>query len=103
AARALAMATLDAARALGLHDETGSLDVGKAADLAAFSLDDLRAWPAFEPEGTLIFALSGRPALLVTVAGRELVRQGALVHDVTGDRDLVARAAQELSAASVDG
>ncbi|MCF4167327.1 imidazolonepropionase [Zavarzinia compransoris] len=39
-AEALAGVTVNAARALGLGDETGSIEVGKAADLAVFDVAD---------------------------------------------------------------
>ncbi|MCH7686835.1 MAG: amidohydrolase family protein, partial [Planctomycetes bacterium] len=39
----LELGTLRGARALGLDEETGSLSVGKAADLAVVSLDNFRA------------------------------------------------------------
>lgn len=55
------LATLGGARALRLDDEIGSLEVGKQADLAAFSL-------AADPLGPA-------RATFVTVAGRELVRE----------------------------
>ena len=41
AATALRMATLNGAKALGIDDETGSLVVGKAADITAVRLDAL--------------------------------------------------------------
>lgn len=75
---ALFLATLGGARALGLERETGSLEVGKSADLAAFPLDAHIA-PVHDPEATAIFSLPGACASLVTVAGRELVREGSLV------------------------
>ena len=75
---ALSLATLDAARALGLDREIGSLEPGKSADLAAFPLHS-RVMPVHDPEAAAIFALPGVPASLVTVAGRELVRDGALL------------------------
>jgi 5-methylthioadenosine/S-adenosylhomocysteine deaminase len=78
AAQALDLATRGGARALGLDADVGTLEPGKAADLAAFPLDP-RAMPAHDPEAAAVFALHGTPAQLVTVAGRELVRDGRLL------------------------
>jgi cytosine/adenosine deaminase-related metal-dependent hydrolase len=81
ARQALELATLGGARALGLDSEIGSLEPGKSADLAAFPLEAC-AQPVHDPEAAAVFALPGLPASLVTVAGRELVRDGtALAHD----------------------
>ena len=77
--QALELATRGGARALGLDADIGTLDVGKSADLCAFSLGSARSAPAYRPEDSLIWALAGREAVLVTVAGRELVRNGCLV------------------------
>lgn len=82
---ALSLATLGGARALGLEREIGSLEVGKSADLTAFPLG---LGPVFDPESHAILALSGAKASLVTVAGRELVRDGELLR---ADADLVRR------------
>ncbi|HEX4933740.1 MAG TPA: amidohydrolase family protein, partial [Gemmatimonadaceae bacterium] len=79
AARLLELATLGGARALGIAHEVGSLEVGKRADLAAFSLGSPRATPAFAPEDALVWAVSGRAATLVVVDGEERVRDGRLV------------------------
>lgn len=86
ATEALAMATIGGARALGLEHVTGSLEVGKAADLAAFSLDHPDARPVHDPGVTLVHVLAGAaPALLTVVAGRERVRRGQVI-DAAPDR-----------------
>jgi 5-methylthioadenosine/S-adenosylhomocysteine deaminase len=83
---ALLFATLGGARALGIDSETGSLDVGKSADLAAFPLD-AHTRPVHDPEAAAIFALPGTRASLVVVAGRELVCDGVLLrHDDALDK-----------------
>lgn len=74
----LRLATLGGACALGLDTEVGSLDVGKSADLAAFPIDECTQ-PVHDPEATAVFSLPGVSARLVTVAGRELVRDGRIV------------------------
>lgn len=79
AADILSMATLEGARALGIDDEVGSLEVGKRADLAAFSLGSPRATPSYAPEDALVWAVAGRDASLVVVDGEERVLDGRLV------------------------
>jgi 5-methylthioadenosine/S-adenosylhomocysteine deaminase len=92
----LELATLRGARALGLDREIGSLEVGKSADLAAFRLDVLPAQPVQDPESALLFAISGRGATLVMVAGEELVRDGRLVREIATDLVTVREAATDL-------
>ena len=78
AGAALKLATIGGARALGLDADIGSLEVGKAADLAAFPIVAHRG-PLLDPEAAAVLALPGRAACLVTVAGRELVRDSTLL------------------------
>jgi 5-methylthioadenosine/S-adenosylhomocysteine deaminase len=74
--QALELATIGGARALGLDDRIGSLEVGKDADLAAFRIDIARTTPTGDPYSAAIFALPGRSAELVTVRGKVLVEHG---------------------------
>jgi len=91
AAHALELATLGSARALGLDAEIGSLDVGKAADLAAFPLPD-RLAPVYDPVTALVFSGGGAAATFVAVAGRPLVRQSRLVGSAANPPSLDAHA-----------
>ena len=95
AASALALATLGGARALGIDGEIGSLEPGKSADLAAFSLDGMG--PTFDPETAAVFAMAGSRASFVTVAGSPLVVDGQLVRgDVEALEQSVDRSASKL-------
>lgn len=89
-ADALAMATLNGARALGLEEEIGSIAVGKAADLAAINLGTLEATPVYHPLSHLIYATGREQVSDVWVAGKRVLRDR---HLTTIDQaDLIARA-----------
>ena len=76
--RALRMATLNGARALGLDQEIGSLEVGKAADMVAFDLSGLARQPIYDPVSQLIYA-SGRDCVQhVWVGGKPLLEDRRL-------------------------
>ncbi|MBD9677154.1 TRZ/ATZ family hydrolase [Pseudomonas sp. PDM18] len=76
--RALRMATLNGARALGMEQETGSLELGKSADIIAFDLSRLAQQPVYEPVSQVIYA-SGRDCVRhVWVGGKQLLDNGEL-------------------------
>ena len=77
--RAIAMATLAGARALGKEDEIGSLLPGKAADMIAIDLGAIESQPVYDAASQVVFAASRRQVSDVWVAGRSLVRDGALL------------------------
>ena len=97
AVRALELATIGGARALGIDDRVGSLECGKDADLAAFPLDTLRALPSFDPAHALVWAVAGTPASLVTVRGQVLVRDGRVLSDSGESRAQVREMAERLA------
>jgi 5-methylthioadenosine/S-adenosylhomocysteine deaminase len=78
AARALEMATLGGARALGLDTEIGSLEPGKLADLTAVDLRAPRFAPVHDPIAALVHSNAGRAVSHVWVAGRALLANGTL-------------------------
>jgi cytosine/adenosine deaminase-related metal-dependent hydrolase len=75
----LEMATINGARALGLGDEIGSLEVGKKADLAVIDLDRLHTTPSPNPVSTLVYAATGGEVDTVVVDGKIVVRGGQLL------------------------
>lgn len=93
AEQAVEMATLIGARALGLEDEIGSIEVGKWADLVLF--DARRAeWRALlDPVNNLIYSADGRSVRTVVAGGRVVVDEG---HVTFADEARVADKVQEL-------
>jgi 5-methylthioadenosine/S-adenosylhomocysteine deaminase len=73
---ALEMATIDAARALGLDDRIGSLEPGKRADIAVFDLRGVQMQVAHKPISVFVTCAGGVDAAWVMVDGRVLVREG---------------------------
>ena len=71
--RALRMATLNGARALGIDSDTGSIEIGKAADLVAFDLSGLAQQPVYDPVSQLIYATGRDCVKHVWVAGKQLL------------------------------
>ena len=78
AIEALTMATLGGAKALGLDDVTGSLKVGKAADIQAVNLHALSSQPVFDPISHLVYCAKSTQVSHVWVNGRCLLKDGAL-------------------------
>ena len=76
---ALRMATLDGARCLQLDHLVGSIEVGKQADFAAFSLDGAASIPTYDPVSQLVYATTRDQVSDVWVAGNRQVRDGTLV------------------------
>ncbi|MCP1515275.1 TRZ/ATZ family hydrolase [Pseudomonas rhodesiae] len=89
--RALRMATLNGARAMGLENEIGSLEVGKAADIVAFDLSGLAQQPIYDPVSQLIYATGRDSVKHLWVAGKQLL----------DDRQLTRMDEQQLTATAI--
>jgi 5-methylthioadenosine/S-adenosylhomocysteine deaminase len=70
---ALRMATLNGAKALGIDEQVGSLEVGKFADIAAVALSDLELHPIYNPASQLVYTSVGHRVTHLWVAGRCLL------------------------------
>jgi len=76
AERTIEMATINAAQALGLAHEIGSLEPGKRADIAIFDLDKPYVGVLHRPLSSFIFAGKGSDARAVLVDGEIVYRDG---------------------------
>ncbi len=96
----LQMATVEGARALGLEAVTGSLEVGKRADVVVASLRGLHTTPVLRGSlsnvvAHLVFSSTGRDVRDVWVDGRPAVRDRRLVAVDEADVRTTAQAAAE--------
>ena len=79
---ALWMATREGARALGMGEEIGSVEIGKRADLILVERDRGHLAPDVDPWSTLVYAARGTDVRLTMVDGHILTRDFALLnHD----------------------
>ena len=78
APEALAMATINAARALGMDNRVGSLAPGKAADIVAIDLAALGTTPCFDVISHLVYAADRQQISHVWINGELKLANGSL-------------------------
>lgn len=91
---ALQMATTRGARALGLENELGSIQVGKRADLICVDLSAMRNQPILDPIWTLVHRAQGSDVAHVIVDGRVVVQNRKLT---LVDEDALAKEVAKVS------
>jgi len=92
AMQTIRMATINGAKALGLDQETGSLETGKYADIIAVDFSSLEMNPIYGPETNLIYSSSREQVSDVWVAGRHLLKDRELT---TLDEEEIMRKCQQ--------
>jgi 5-methylthioadenosine/S-adenosylhomocysteine deaminase len=71
--QALEMATINGAKALNMHHEIGSLEVGKSADIVAIDLNHISTQPVYNPISQIVFSASREQITDVWVEGHARV------------------------------
>jgi len=74
----LQMATINGAKALGIDDITGSLEVGKYADIVAVNFDSIETLPVYNPVSHLVYCCSRDNVTDVWVAGKQRLTDNVL-------------------------
>lgn len=94
AARALRMATSEGARAIG-RTETGSIEIGKRADLITVEARQPHLSPLFDPEKALVYSARGGDVRDAVIDGRVVMRDRKVLtvdeHALLKEAEQVAR------------
>ena len=77
--KALEMATINGARALGLDEQIGSLKPGKDADIVAIDLGRLETRPLYDPVSQIVYVGGREHVSDVWVAGQQLLKDHELL------------------------
>jgi 5-methylthioadenosine/S-adenosylhomocysteine deaminase len=80
AERFVRLATLEAARAMRMDDQVGSLEVGKQADIVAVDLSSSHQVPTQDPYGALVHSANQENVVMTMVAGQICYDRGAFAH-----------------------
>ncbi len=75
---ALRMSTINGARSLGIAHETGSLEVGKLADITAIDLNVLQSKPLYSPTAQIVHAATRNQVTDVWIGGNRVLNSGVL-------------------------
>jgi 5-methylthioadenosine/S-adenosylhomocysteine deaminase len=90
---AMQMATINGARALGLADQIGSVEVGKRADLQLINLNRLHTAPQPDPISTIVYAAEASDVETVIIDGQIVMRDRQL--RTLNEVDVIAEACEE--------
>jgi len=70
AQQAIQMATINGARALGIEEQTGSLEVGKWADIIAIKMDCPELQPVYDPLSHIVYSGNAQQVSHSWIAGK---------------------------------
>lgn len=93
ATQVLRMSTIDGARALGLADDIGTVEVGKRADVIVVALNQLHAAPATDVVSSLVYSSQPSDVRTTIIDGRIVMRDGELT--TLNEADVIAEANRE--------
>lgn len=78
AEKALEMATIDGARAVGLEHEIGSIEAGKKADIVVLDYGNAFMTPIHNPVSAIVYSALGHEVSSVLIDGRFVMRDGVV-------------------------
>src|SRR6266508_2399086 len=100
AEKVVEMATIDGARAVGLDEQIGSIEVGKKADVILLDLNHPQAVPRFSVPSVLVYPAYGNEVDTVVVDGQVLM-EGRRLTSMTAEEEAELLVAAQSAAESV--
>ncbi|MBF0377846.1 MAG: amidohydrolase [Desulfamplus sp.] len=76
---AIKMATINSARALGLDSITGTLEVGKKADIIVVNTSALHMIPMYNPYSHLVYSTTGNDVVVSIINGKIVMKDRKLL------------------------
>lgn len=77
---AIEVATINGAKALGIDNQTGSLEPGKSADMIAIDLNQLNTQPSYNLHSTIVYSVNAQQVKEHWVMGKQLLKHGKLIN-----------------------
>ncbi|MBF0516225.1 MAG: amidohydrolase family protein [Nitrospirae bacterium] len=77
---ALSMATSTGARVLGMQDKTGTIEIGKSADIVVADLDKPHLTPFYDIYSLIVYSMKSSDVESVMVNGKLLIDGGKYLH-----------------------
>ena len=100
AGKAVSMATIGGAKALGMDRMIGSIETGKKADIILFDPDKLKSTPMHDPMATIVYSSSTENIDTTIVNGKVVYRKGAFTCGIE-EKQIVEQVKRELRALSI--
>jgi 5-methylthioadenosine/S-adenosylhomocysteine deaminase len=94
AADLVRMGTINGAKALGVENVTGSIEIGKSADIICIDVGNFQSQPNFNPFSTIVYGMNRELITDVMVNGRVLMSDRKLT--TIDEAELYANARQNL-------
>ncbi len=76
----LHMVTLNGAKALGIADKTGSLEIGKQADFICLNIKDPAIMPLFDPKISVIWNMTAKNVSATYIQGELRFKEGQVLN-----------------------
>ena len=95
-----AMATRNGAKALGLEDEIGTLEVGKRADIAIIDMTSLHLTPSYDPYSSLAYSVGRDDVCHVIARGKIVVKNRWVLNDLNSEMACVQDIANQIMKSS---
>lgn len=100
AGKAVSMATIGGAKALGMDRMIGSIETGKKADIILFDPDKLKSTPMHDPMATIVYSSSTENIDTTIVNGKVVYRKGAFTCGIE-EKQIVEQVKGELRTLSI--